>query len=30
VLDTDLANFNQLVRSKGVPPVILLKEASPK
>ena len=30
VLDTDVANFNQLIRSKGVPPVILLKEASPK
>ena len=30
VLDTDVANFNQLIRSKGAPPVILLKEASPK
>ena len=30
VLDADLASFNQLVRGKGVPPVILLKEAGQK
>ncbi len=30
VLDSDLGSFNQLVRGKGVPPVIMLKEISQK